>query len=121
MHQIKYLKRFTAVLMSGVIGLSSFAQDKDAVKKEEKRPGEAEMMAMMLELAKPGENHKLLASGVGSWTYTAKMWMNPDPNAAPSESSGTSITKEEVLSPDLPDILLGKFKIALPMTVFLTK
>lgn len=67
----------------------------DDTKKEAKpaaQPSEADMMAMMTELAKPGENHKLLASGVGQWTYTVKMWM--DPSAPPSESSGTSVTKE---------------------------
>jgi len=76
------------------IALPALAQDKAATKTDEKQPSEAEMMAMMMELAKPGENHKLLAQNVGHWTYTAKMWMNPDPNAAPSESSGTSVGKE---------------------------
>jgi Protein of unknown function (DUF1579) len=92
MYHCKCLKCFTAVLLCAAISLPSFAQDKAAPKKDEKQPSEAEMMAMMLELAKPGENHKLLASGVGTWTYTLKMWM--DPNAAPSESSGTSVSKE---------------------------
>jgi len=92
MNQNKYLKCSIAVLISAVIGLSSFAQDKDAAKKEAKQPSEAEMMAMMAELAKPGENHKLLASGIGSWTYTLKWWT--DPTATPTESSGTSAVKE---------------------------
>ncbi len=78
--------------MSAVIGLSSFAQDKDAAKKEAKQPSEVEMMAMMMELAKPGENHKLLGTGVGNWTYAVKMWT--DPSAAPNESAGTSVTRE---------------------------
>ena len=88
MYPNKYLKCFIAVLMSVAVSLSSFSQDKAAPKKEEKPPGEAEMM----ELAKPGENHKLLAEGVGNWTYTLKWWM--DPSAAPSESSGIAVTKE---------------------------
>jgi len=92
MYYYKYLKCFTAVLVSAVISLSSFAQDKATAKKDEKQPSEAEMTAMMMELAKTGENHKLLASGVGSWTYTLKWWM--DPSAAPSESFGTSVVKE---------------------------
>ena len=52
-----------------------------------------QMMAQMMELARPGENHKLLADLVGTWTFTNKMWMNPDPKAAPSESSGTAVRK----------------------------
>jgi len=51
------------------------------------------MMAQMMELAKTGENHKLLAGLVGDWTYTVKMWMNPDPNAKPEESKGTASRK----------------------------
>ena len=51
------------------------------------------MMAQMMELAKPGENHKLLAGLAGSWTYTVKMWMNPDPNAKPEVSKGTATRK----------------------------
>ena len=94
MRPYKYSKCVLAILTSVAIALPSFADDKPTAKKDEKQPSEAEMMAMMMELAKPGENHKLLAQGVGNWTYTAKMWMNPDPNASPSESSGTSVTKE---------------------------
>jgi hypothetical protein len=52
------------------------------------------MMVQMMELAKPGENHKLLAGLAGSWTYTVKMWMNPaDPNAKPETSKGTATRK----------------------------
>ena len=40
-------------------------------------PDEAEMMAKMMELAKPGEPHKLLAGRVGTWAYTVKMSMPP--------------------------------------------
>ena len=94
MNNCKYLKCLTAVLVSVTISLPSFAQDKSGSKKDEKQPSEAEMMAMMTELAKPGENHKLLANGAGTWTYTVKFWMNPDPSAAPSESTGVAVTKE---------------------------
>jgi hypothetical protein len=52
-----------------------------------------QMMAQMMELAKPGENHKLLAGLVGTWNYTVKMWMNPDPNAKPEVSKGTATRK----------------------------
>ena len=51
------------------------------------------MMQQMMEMGKPGENHKLLASLDGSWTYTIKFWMNPDPNAKPQESKGTATRK----------------------------
>lgn len=51
------------------------------------------MMAQMMELSKPGENHKLLASMDGNWTYTVKMWMNPDPAAKPTETKGSAVIK----------------------------
>jgi hypothetical protein len=51
------------------------------------------MMTQMMELSKPTENHKLLADLAGTWTYTIKMWMNPDPNAKPEESKGTAVRK----------------------------
>ena len=51
------------------------------------------MMKQMMELAKLNENHKLLADLAGTWTYTVKMWMNPDANAKPSESKGTATRK----------------------------
>jgi hypothetical protein len=51
------------------------------------------MMAQMMELAKLNENHKLLADLAGTWSYTVKMWMYPDPNAKPDESKGTAVRK----------------------------
>jgi hypothetical protein len=54
---------------------------------------EAEMMKQAIELSKPNENHKLLTSLDGNWTYTIKFWMNPDPNAKPQESKGTASRK----------------------------
>jgi hypothetical protein len=50
-----------------------------------------EMMKVMMEMGKAGENHKILAEMAGNWTYTAKMWM--DPSGAPQESKGTSTRK----------------------------
>lgn len=55
------------------------------------QPSEAEMMKQMMELAKPGENHKLLSGMAGTWTYTVKMWM--DPSAPPTSSTGTAVIK----------------------------
>lgn len=87
------LRKLPIVTLIAVLAAyPAFAETKAAPSNESPRPNEAEMMAMMTELAKPSENHKLLAAGVGSWTYTVKMWM--DPSAPPSESSGTSVTKE---------------------------
>lgn len=63
-------------------------------------PSAAEM-AQMMELGKPGENHKLLASLAGNWTYTVKMWM--DPKAPAMESKGTATRKS---------VMDGRFWIA---------
>ena len=41
------------------------------------KPDEAEIMAKMMELAKPGEHHRELAALVGTWNYTAKFSMAP--------------------------------------------
>ena len=83
-------------LLSVAISVPAIADDQP--KKQEGKaaaqPSEADMMAMMMELAKPGENHKLMARGVGSWTYKVKMWMSPDTNAPPMESSGTATIKQ---------------------------
>ena len=49
------------------------------------------MMEMMTEMGKVSENHKLLGSMAGSWTYTAKMYM--DPSGTPQESKGTATRK----------------------------
>jgi Protein of unknown function (DUF1579) len=52
------------------------------------------MMAQMMELSKPGDNHKLLASMAGTWNYTVKMWMDGDTSGKPDESKGTATRKE---------------------------
>lgn len=56
-------------------------------------PSEAEMMKQMMELSKLNENHKMLADLAGNWSYTVKMWMNPDPSAKPEEYKGTAVRK----------------------------
>jgi hypothetical protein len=95
MNRRTHLGRLAAVLFSIAITLPSLSQEKDAPKKDAKpatgQASEADMMAAMTELAKPGDNHKLLARTVGSWTYKVKMYMIP---GAPMESSGTMITRE---------------------------
>ena len=61
------------------------------------------MMKQMMEMSKLNENHKLLADMNGSWNYTIKMWMNPDPNAKPQESKGHRHSKERNGRPLLHD------------------
>ena len=51
------------------------------------------MMQQMMEMSKLNENHKLLSSLDGNWNYKIKMWMNPDPNAKPQESTGSATRK----------------------------
>ena len=51
------------------------------------------MMKQVMEMSKLNDNHKLLADTAGTWSYTVKMWMNPDPNAKPMESKGTATRK----------------------------
>ena len=51
----------------------------------------AEEMQKMMEMAKPGENHKILDQLAGNWTYTVTMWM--DPSAPPQKSKGTAVRK----------------------------
>jgi len=92
----KYLLSATAVLLSAVVTLPSIAQDnKDAKdsgrKATEKKPAEGDMMAMMMEMAKPGENHNRMQEMAGTWTYAVKWWMSPD--APPTESSGTAVVR----------------------------
>jgi len=50
-----------------------------------------EMMAAYLELAKPGEEHKLLESLVGNWNLEGKMWMQP--GTEPMTFKGESVNK----------------------------
>ena len=56
-------------------------------------PNEAEMMKMMMEMGKMNENHKLLASLDGTWSFNTKMWMSGDPTTKPEESKGTAVRK----------------------------
>jgi hypothetical protein len=74
------------------LGAPCLAQDSAAPKPDAKSPfDDSQTMATIMELAKLGENHKMLGETVGSWTYKVKWWMHPD--APPMESTGTSTTK----------------------------
>jgi Protein of unknown function (DUF1579) len=103
------MKTFTSlitILFVTVIATSSFAQSPatspaTAIGSSAAQPASAtgqppnpqEMMKQMMEMSKLNENHKLLADMNGSWNYSIKMWMNPDPNAKPQESKGTATRK----------------------------
>ena len=56
-------------------------------------PSEAEMMKMMMDMAKLNENHKMLADLNGNWNFVTKFWMNGDPTSKPQESKGTAVRK----------------------------
>jgi hypothetical protein len=82
--------RSTAVALSllallAALAVPALAQDKP---KEQAPPGmsAADMEAMQKAMT-PGEPQKRLARLAGDWTFTNKMWM--DPNQPPSEFSGT--------------------------------
>jgi hypothetical protein len=45
----------------------------------------------MMELAKLNDNHKVLATTAGTYSYVVKMWM--DPKGPPTESKGTATRK----------------------------
>jgi Protein of unknown function (DUF1579) len=57
------------------------------------QPNEAEMMKQMMEMAKLNENHKLLTSLDGTWSYVVKMWMDGDSSKKPEQSKGTAVRK----------------------------
>ena len=86
-----YLRAAASVLLAVSVSGSLQAQDAKEPKAGDKKPGESDMMAMMMELAQPGENHKRMGDMVGTWAYTVKWWMSPE--APPAESTGTTVTK----------------------------
>jgi len=83
----------TATLLSLALSAPCRGQDSAASKTGDKpAPGdEAQMMATMMEMAKPSENHKILEALTGSWSYKVKWWMHPE--GPPMESAGTCATK----------------------------
>jgi hypothetical protein len=99
------LPRLLAALAAALLVIPSFAQGQTtapaaspaAVSVSQTaatgQPDPAAMMKQMIELAKLNDNHKLLGDLAGTWSYKVRYWMNPDPKAPPTESSGTSVTK----------------------------
>jgi hypothetical protein len=69
----------------------------------------AEEMKQMMEMAKLNENHKLLATTAGTWSYTVKMWM--DPKGKPTESTGTATRKSIMDGRYVSGEYSGKFKM----------
>ncbi|PYL12258.1 MAG: hypothetical protein DMF48_02830 [Verrucomicrobia bacterium] len=102
---MKTLMSLITALFATLIASSSFAQSPGTSPAIGTAPGGAaataptgqpnpeEMMKQMMEMSKLNENHKLLADMNGSWNYTIKMWMSPDPNAQPQQSKGTASRK----------------------------
>jgi hypothetical protein len=105
MSTMKACTLLATVLSAAVIAISAFAQTPAtspamatspaaaAMSASASQPNPQEMMKQMAEMAKLNENHKLLAELNGTWNFTVKMWMNPDPNAKPQESKGTTTRK----------------------------
>lgn len=89
----KRIARLATLSLSILVGATtvSFAQEKKDSHMQPSEAGMKKMMEQMMELAKPGENHKLLAAMAGNWNYTVQMWM--DPNGKPQESKGTATRK----------------------------
>jgi hypothetical protein len=98
------LRSLAVILAAALITIPSFAQGQETSPSAASTPvttqpaasgspSEAEMMKQMMELAKLNENHKLIADLAGTWNYTVKFWMNPDPNAKPQESKGIATRK----------------------------
>lgn len=93
MIDLKVITR-SVIIVSLAFAYPVFAQNKEGEKKKaDKPPGEMDMAAIM-EMSKPGPNHKLLARNVGHWTYIMKLWADPEAKGPPSESTGTSVTRE---------------------------
>src|SRR5262245_31487326 len=74
---------------------------------DDKKPDMAAMMAAWAKHATPGPEQKKLDPWVGSWTFTIKMWMDPD--APPTESTGTAERKWELDGRFLRDDTKGEF------------
>jgi Protein of unknown function (DUF1579) len=70
----------------------------------------AEEMKQMMEMAKLNDNHKLLASTAGTWSYTVKTWMDPKATK-PTESTGTATRKSIMDGRYVSGEYSGKFKM----------
>jgi hypothetical protein len=91
-----------AVFLCGAMLFASplFAQEKAASPASaatsttaQAAPDMQQMMQQMMELAKLNENHKMLASTAGTWSFVVKSWMDGDTSKKPEESKGTAVRK----------------------------
>ena len=80
--KVKVCLGLCAVLVTSV----AFSQQTQ----QQKPPDEKAMMDAMMKAAAPGAEHKKLASFVGTWNATVKMYM---PGAPPQVSHGTAVNK----------------------------
>lgn len=88
MEHVGTIVRWCGVLLAaGALVVSGVAlADHDHDQGGAEQPMITPEMERWRENATPGEHHDHLERMAGAWTYTIKMWM--DPNAPPSESTG---------------------------------
>jgi hypothetical protein len=82
------------VLVSASAGSPLFAQDEEAMGEGMGGDMEAAAMMAMEKAMTPGDEHAMLADGVGTWKMTVKMWM--DPAMEPTISEGTAERRMEL-------------------------
>jgi len=87
----KYVSAVVGTVLALGLSVSLTAQEAKEAGAGAKKATEAEMMGMMMDMAKPGDAHKRLAEGVGEWSYVCRWWMNPQ--APPSTSTGTCVSR----------------------------
>ena len=73
----------TVALTVALLVLAGPGQAEEA----KKAPSPAELLKVLAENGKPGPEHKKLEPFVGEWTFTLKLWTNP--NDSPAEATGT--------------------------------
>ena len=112
------LCRTLALALTTTLALPLLADESTDPKKapaassDQKQPNPADMMALMMEMAKPGEPHKHMQHLVGTWSYQVKWWMSPE--SSPSESSGTTVTRSVMDGRYLVSDHTGKMQMAGP-------
>jgi hypothetical protein len=118
MYHRTYLPAIVSLALSAALVIPAAAEDKAPGKTDapagasDKKPSDGDMMAMMMEMAKPREPHKQMQGLVGTWSYTSKWWMSPD--APPNESSGTMVTRSIMDGRYLISEHTGKFQMPGP-------
>jgi hypothetical protein len=78
----------SAMLVAVTALITTQVVSQDAKSPPAMTPEEQAMMEKWMAFATPGEAHKVLERKVGSWSAVVRFWQNP--NAPPSESTGTS-------------------------------